>query len=391
MQPQIEHYRGREPSYIKHIFLKKYLEAAAFKLLQSKRGTPVFNFVDAFAGPWRVSDSDDFSDASFSQALITLETVRQQLTKKGRAGLRVRYRFCERDPDSFVRLRQFAAERQEFDIQVFQGSFEDNIDRIAAACRGGFTFTFIDPTGWNIESEKVFSFLKDLDGEFLFNFMAEAINRHAGWPGVSRSFGRFLAEPDWERGFRKLPDDWPNEKKVLHLLKTKMKRASIATYLPEMEILRPRDNWVKMRLLLGTHHVQGVKVFRTVQKNVVTTAVSTRQDVEAERSGQPSLFPSNQLAEFEAARDGVGCPVHRARASELLLGIVADSPGIGFDRLSGAVMEEVPVRATDLNQIAMEIRKTGKIGFELPARKRMPTPETRIWPAAPDQPDLNIG
>ncbi len=391
MQPRIEHYRGREPSYIKHIFLNRYLEAAAFKLLQPRRGTPVFNFVDAFAGPWRVSDSEDFSDASFSQALATLETVRRQLTRMGRPGLRVRYRFCERDPDAFVKLRRFAAERPEFDIQVFKGSFEDNIDRIAAACRDGFTFTFIDPTGWNMESEKVFAFLKRLNGEFLFNFMSEGINRHAGWDGVSESFGRFLADPDWEREFRKLSDDWSNEGKVLHLLKTKMKRASIATYLPEMAILRPRDNRVKMRLLLGTHHVRGVEVFRTVQKNVETTAVSTRQDVKAEKSGQPFLFPSNQLAEFEAARDGVGCPVHRTRASNLLLGIVAKSPGIGFERLSGAVMEEVPVRATDLNRIAMELHKTGKIGFELPVRKRMPIPETRIWPAAPDQPDLRIG
>ena len=134
MQPQIEHYRGREQSYIKHFLLNKYLEAAAFKLLQPRRGSPVFNFVDAFAGPWRVSDDDKFSDASFSQAVATLETVRRQLTKMGRAGLQVRYRFCERNPDSIVKLRRFAAEKQEFDIQVFQGSFEDNIDEVAAAC-----------------------------------------------------------------------------------------------------------------------------------------------------------------------------------------------------------------------------------------------------------------
>ena len=381
MQPQIERYRGREQSYIKHIFLKKYLETAAFKLLQPRRGTPVFNFVDAFAGPWRVSDSDDFSDASFSQALATLETVRRQLTKMGRAGLRVRYRFCERDSDSFVKLRRFAAERQEFDIQVFQGSFEDNIDEIAIACRNGFTFTFIDPTGWNVESEKVFSFLKALDGEFLFNFMAEEINRHAGWDGVSKSFGRFLADPDWEREFQKLPDDWSNEKKVLHLLKTKMKRAETATYLPEMAILRPHDSRVKMRLLLGTHHFLGVEVFRTVQKNVETTAVSTRQDVAVERSGQPILFPNNQLAEIEAQRDGVGCPVHVNSAADRLRSIVADRPGIEFRQLAAAVMEHVPVRTTDLNGIAMKFRKTGQLRFNLPPKKRTPTPTTPIWPA----------
>ena len=391
MLPGVERYRGREQSYIKHIFLNKYLEAAAFKLLQSRRGTPVFNFVDAFAGPWRVSDDDKFSDASFSQVVATLETVRRQLTKIGHADLRVRYRFCERNPDSIVKLRRFAAERQEFDIQVFQGLFEDNIDEIAAACRGGFTFTFIDPTGWNIESAKVFSFLKNLNGEFLFNFMAEDINRHAGWDRVSESVGRFLADPAWEHEFHNLPGNWSNERKILHLLKTKMKEAGIATYLPEVAILRPRDNRVKMRLLLGTHHVQGVEVFRTVQKNVETEAISVRQNIEVEQSGQPFLFPSNQLVEIEAKRDGVGCSRHLDRASGLLLDIVASTPGIRFGSLAGVVMEEVPVRTADLNRIATDRRRAGLIEFELPARKRTPTPETRIRPGTSNEPGLDIG
>lgn len=299
----------------------------------------------------------------------------------GRAGLKVRYRFCERNPDSAAELGRFAAERQEFDIQVFQGAFEGNIDRIAAACHDGFTFTFIDPTGWDIESEKVFAFLRRLNGEFLFNFMAEEINRHATWDGVSKSFGRFLADPDWEREFRKLPDDWSNERKVLHLLRTKMKRADIAAYLPGMAILRPRDSRVKMRLLLGTHHALGVEVFRTVQKNVERTAVSTRQDVAVERSGQPFLFPNHQIAEIEAQRDGVGCPGNVNSAADQLLSIVTDRPGIKFTQLAAEVMEQVPVRTTDLKGIAKEFRKTGQLKFSLPPRKRTPTPTTPIWPA----------
>ena len=379
MPPEIGRYQGREQSYIKHLFLNKYLEAAAFKLLPSRRASRIFNFVDAFAGPWRVSD-DEYSDASFSQAIGTLETVRRALTGMGQAGLRVRYRFCERDPDSAAELRRFAADKEEFDIQVFQGSFEDNIDGIAAACRDGFTFTFIDPTGWDIESETVFSFLRRLDGEFLFNFMAEEINRHVGWDGVKESFGRFLADTAWEKQFSKLPEDWSNERKVLHLLKAKMKEARIATYLPEMAILRPLEDRVKMRLLLGTHHVRGVEVFREVQKDVETKAVTTRQDIAVERSRQPFLFPSNQLAEIVAQRDGVGCPTHRARGSCLLLDFVAGSPGIQFEKLAGTVMERVPVRATDLKTIAMSLRKERRLRFDLPPRKRKPTPTTPIWP-----------
>jgi three-Cys-motif partner protein len=199
MAPRIEDYQGREQSFIKHLFLNKYLEAAAYKLFQGR--SPVFNFVDAFAGPWRVSDTNMYSDASFSQAIETLETVRSSLIGMGRTGLKVRFRFCERNPTSVAKLKEFATQKPEFDIQVFSGAFEENLDSIRSACRDGFTFTFIDPTGWNVESSKVFDFLRTLNGEFLFNFMAEEVNRHAGWDGVAESVGRFLADPAWKASF----------------------------------------------------------------------------------------------------------------------------------------------------------------------------------------------
>ena len=380
MQPEFERYRGREQSYIKHLFLNKYLEAAAFKLLQSRSMSPTFNFVDAFAGPWRVSDDDKFSDSSFSQAVRTLESVRRTLATMGRTGLRVRYRFCEKTPAAAARLRQFASERRDFDIRVFQGSFEDNIDEIGSACRDGFTFTFIDPTGWNIESERVFAFLKALNGEFLFNFMAEEVNRHAGWEGVARSFGRFLADPAWKKKFSRLPEHWTNETRILFLLKQKMKEMGTATYLPDMTILRPRENRTKMRLLLGTHSVLGLDVFRTIQEKVEKEAMSARDRVAIEQSGQPFLFPSNQLAQFQAECDGVGCPAYLDSAADRLRRIVVERPGIEFGRLAGEVMEEVPVRTPHLNRIAINCRKSGQLRFDLPPRKRTPTPTTCIWP-----------
>ncbi len=211
--------------------------------------------------------------------------------------------------------------------------------------------------------------------------MAEDINRHAGWEGVSDSVGRFLANPAWEHEFRNLPEDWSNERKVLHLLKLNMKEAGIATYLPEVAILRPRDDRVKMRLLLGTHHIQGVEVFRTVQKNVEAEAISVRHNIGIERSGQPYLFPSNQLAEIEAKREGVSCPASLERATEMVRHIVDETPGIEFGNLTGSVMESVPVRTTDLNKIAVALRKTGQLRFDLPLRKRTPLPTTRVFTA----------
>ncbi|ABA06089.1 conserved hypothetical protein [Nitrobacter winogradskyi Nb-255] len=183
MRLNINHYQGREQSFIKHLFLQKYLENAAYKLFQGR--SPVFNFVDAFAGPWRNSDSESLSDTSFALALTTLENVRGILTNLGHSNLRVRFRFCEKNPESLAKLQAFATSKTDFDIKVFSGAFEDNLSGIQAACsdvRDSFTFTFIDPTGWNVDSRPIFSFLKDLRGEVLFNFMSEHVKSCGmGW------------------------------------------------------------------------------------------------------------------------------------------------------------------------------------------------------------------
>ncbi|AZY93999.1 three-Cys-motif partner protein TcmP [Paracoccus sp. Arc7-R13] len=376
MPPRIENYHGREQSFIKHLFLNKYLESAAYKLFQGR--SPVFNFVDAFAGPWRVSDTNRYSDASFSQAIETLETVRRSLLDMGRPGLQVRFRFCERNPVSVAKLREFAAQKPEFDIQVFSGQFEDNLDGIRTACRDGFTFTFIDPTGWNVESAKVFEFLRSLNGEFLFNFMAEEVNRHAGWDGVAASVGRFLADPAWKDAFEAMPEG-SNETKILQLLKAKMKEARVATYLTDMAIRKPREDRIKMRLILGTHSGIGVEVFRTVQEKVEKEAVRTRHAIQTEESRQSQLFPEDQIIAFETDRDGVGCSAHVGWATELLLQTVSKRPGIAFGPLASEVMELVPVRTTHLNKIATANRKAGLLRFDLPNGKRTPSPDTRIW------------
>ncbi len=376
----VGHYEGREQSYIKHLFLQLYLQNAAYKLFQGR--SPVFNFVDAFAGPWRNTDTKSKSDTSFALAIETLENVRRILEGIGRRDLKVRFRFCERNPASLARLQTFAAENSSFDIKVFSGAFEDNLEFIEAACRDlndSFTFTFIDPTGWDVDSSPIFAFLRALRGEVLFNFMSEHVNRHAGWEGVAASVGRFLADPGWRSAYEALPNG-TNEEKVLQLLKSKMKEAGAATWLPDFAIRKPRENRIKMRLILGTHSAHGVEVFRTVQEKVEKEGFRVRQSIRTNQSRQPSL--SDELfIELDASREGVGSPANRHWGAETLLHAVVARPGISFERLAPDVMEHVPLRTTHLNKVIMDQRKVGLLLFDLPPGKRTPSPATQIFPS----------
>ncbi|MCE8522797.1 three-Cys-motif partner protein TcmP [Ruegeria pomeroyi] len=376
MAADLDLYRDREQSFIKHQFLTKYLQAAAYKTLQGH--SPTFNFVDAFAGPWRVSDDAKYSDASFDQAINTLEAVRADLGKRGVGGLKIRFCFCEQRPDAVARLREYAASKGRFEIHVFEGAFEDNLNAIATKLTDGFTFTFIDPTGWNIRNGEVFRFLREQNGEFMLNFMSDHINRHAEYHEVEASFGRFLADAEWADEFARLPAGWSNEQKMLHLMKAAMRSNKVASYLPDFSIMVPRRERVKMRLILGTHSPSGLEVFRDVQEKVEKQELEMRHTLREGDSPQVSLFSSADIAAIQQEQKGVGCKANRARAEEIIVDFLKARtrafPGPMFNQ----AMEEVPIRRTHLNSVLMDMRKRGIISFELPPRKRVPQPDTEI-------------
>ena len=375
-QAKLSTYHGREQSYIKHVFLTKYLQAAAYKTLQGHSST--FNFVDAFAGPWNVSDENNFSDASFHQALQTLDAVRAGLGVKGVAGLQIRFCLCERRPSAVKQLREYAARNQHYRLHVFQGSFEDHLESIAAVCANGFTFTFIDPTGWNIRSQPILRFLRDRNGEFLLNFMAEHVNRHAEYPEVAESFGRFLADPNWAADFDALPSDWSNEERVLCLLRRKVVQTGAALYLPDFPIHRPLQRRVKMRLLLGTNSPFGLEVFRNVQAKVEREETVTRQQVLNRRRSQVGLFSDEEIAAIQQELEGVGCPKYRVQAEERIKELLHTVGVAQYREISAVVLAEIPMRLTDINKVVTDMRQRCVIGYELPARKRVPRPETVI-------------
>ena len=377
MAIELDPYKGREQSYVKHFFLTEYLKDAAYKILQGR--SPIFNFVDAYAGPWRVSDTENLSDASFDQALKTLEGVRAFLGASGTAGLRVRFFLCETRRDAVVELRRYARQKRRFRIQVFEGSFESNLDNISAACRDGFTFTFIDPSGWNVHLQAVLEFLREQEGEFLLNFMAENINRHAEYSAVKESFGRFLANENWDCEFRNLPSDWNNEQRIMHLLKNRIREAGVAKYLPEMPILKPHQERVKMRLVLGTHKKEGLEVFRNVQARVEREQTAARQQLLNQEQPQDSLFSNEELARFHQKVAGVGCPKYKEQAERKIMEIVAAQPGAKYGLVACKVLEEIPMRRTHVNQLAKGMKRRGIITYNLPPRKQVPKDNTEIF------------
>ena len=208
--------------------------------------------------------------------------------------------------------------------------------------------------------------------------MSEHVNRHAGWDGVAMSVGRFLADPNWRPAFEAIACG-SNEEKILKLLKAKLKEAGAAKYLPDFAIRKPREDRIKMRLILGTHSAHGVEVFRTVQEKVEREGFRVRENIKTVETGQMSL--SNDLfIALDATLDGVGCADAVTQAGRIMIKTVSSQPGIAFAKMAPDVMAQVPVRTTHLNSIVMKQRNSGLLRFDLPPRKRTPQPETKLYP-----------
>ena len=369
-------YTGREQTRIKHYFLTEYLEQAAFKTLQGR--SLIFNFVDAFAGPWNVSDENDYTDTSFDQALRTLEGVRTNLASRDRKNFLIRYCLCEKRLGAAEKLRRYAREKCQFDIFVFEGPFEHNLAKITDVLESGFTFTFVDPTGWNIDSAPILEFLRKQNGEFLLNYMAEPINRHAQYDRIANSIDRFLATPEWKRDFDILPQAWGNERRIQHLLVKRIKSQRAARYVAGFPILRPVQDRVKMRLLLGTMHVKGLEVFRDTQAKVEREQATLRIKLRRERTELPLLFTDDQLAEIDLGNDGVGCSKYQREAETNILHQLSRIGSDTFGTLKIKVLEDTPIRVTQIKDVVVQLKRRGIVDYELSGQARKPGDETRI-------------
>lgn len=91
MKP-LDYYKGREQTYLKHFFLERYLERAAYHIGAFQQD---FVYVDCFSGPWKAED-EALDDTSFMIAIKKIESVREGLGKIGRYP-RMRCLFIEKD------------------------------------------------------------------------------------------------------------------------------------------------------------------------------------------------------------------------------------------------------------------------------------------------------
>ncbi len=368
MKPR-EYYKGKEQTYVKHFFLKQYLETVAFHIGYHHQE---FVYVDCFSGPWQPAD-EALGDTSIRIALDKLNYVRKGLAEQGRYP-NIRAIFVEKDPASFRTLRATLDQhRGAVKTTALPGTFEENISAILREVGKSFAFFFIDPTGWSgFAMELIAPVLRHQPGEVMVNFMYDFINRFINFPeaATEHSLDRFFGTSKW----RTIRIERDREALSLDCYKAQLRRVGSFSYVTSTRILKPLSNRAYFHLVYATRSAKGIVEFRRVEEKTVPEQDAVRASAQREHresttgQGELDLGLTSHLSsttEEERARQ-----LDKARA--LIAAILQKGP-VFYEDLQPRILELPLVWNKDLTSILLADRKAGTVEIDgLGPRERTP-------------------
>jgi three-Cys-motif partner protein len=369
----LQDYAGREQSYVKHVFLERYLEALIFKT--ASRYNHIV-YVDGFAGPWQ-SASEQFEDTSFGIALNALRRAKETWKKNGRA-VKMTALLVEQNTAAHARLATIPPKYPDIKIKTYSADFISIVPSILKDIpNDAFAFFFIDPKGWRIPLATLQPLLARPKSEVTFNFMFEFINRAASMsePVTVAGLDELMPHGDWRAG---LAEAEPDERKDILIGAFTENLAQIGDYqyVVPTEILRPLKDRTLYCLFYATRHESGIAAFRECQTKALDAQDETRAALkvrhEVSGSGQSELFES--LHDMGPSETAAMRAAEKANAEALILKLTPKAPDhITYKKLWATVLTKHAVRVTDVNSICANLRKMEALLFpDWEAGKRVP-------------------
>ena len=379
-------YTGREQTYVKHVFLERYLETLVHKTASKY---PHIVYVDGFAGPWQ-SANEKFEDTSFGIALNALRRARASWKERSR-DVRMSAFLVERDPEAYKKLAQVPMLYPDISIKTYSADFLTVLPRILADIpAGAFAFFLIDPKGWRIALNALAPMLVRANSEVIFNFMFDFINRAASIkdPAIVSGLDELMPYGDWRVELAEAEHDRPggltsDQRKAILVggFSKSLRKLGKYEYVAETTVLRPLKDRPLYCLFYATRHQTGIEVFRDCQVKALMEQSKTRAATKVRHaetsSGQKEIFQSlhdmgpDELVSFLEAQ--------RAEAEKTLLQLTPKTPGsILYEKLWPQVLARHVVRLPDVNKMAATLRDAGTLLFpDWEKGKRVPQPRYR--------------
>jgi three-Cys-motif partner protein len=382
----LSNYRGREQSYVKHIFLERYLEALVHKTASTYAHVV---YVDGFAGPWQ-SANEGFEDTSFGIALNALRQAKASW--KSTREVRMSAYLVERDPKAYAQLARVPEQYPDLSVKTYQDDFLAALPNILKDIpRDAFAFFFIDPKGWRIPLKSLESLLAQRNSEVIFNFMFDFINRAASMKddAVVRGLDELMPYGDFRKKLAELERTHPNglapEQRKAILVEAfgkSLSRLGKYEYVAETSILRPLKDRTLYCLFYASRHPKGIEVFRDCQMKALLepskTRAATKVSSAVASSGQKELFQSlhdmgpDEFTSFIAGE--------LSDAEKTLIELTPAQPNaILYEKLWPQVLARHVVRLPDVNNIAARLRDKDTLLFpDWERGKRVPQRGYRV-------------
>lgn len=281
-------YAGREQTYLKHLILKEYLLAWAYKLgSTAKTERRKLWFVDCFSGPWQAA-GQAFEDTSIHIGLSTLKEVSDVWNGRGYL-LDIGAVFVEKDEKAFRDLeRAVAPWRERFDVHTLHGPFEEQVGVIERRIGLDPALLFVDPTGWNGAAMVFIARLaRHRMRDVLINFMYGHIRRF-------KDDGRDFLRTQFAQFFGLGPDRLPSgldEVGLLAVYRDSLKRLCMLSHAADLRIPNPVKDETHFRLVVGGHHRDVLEVFRDAEQKVLgRIAPAIRAEARDARAAIGDLF-----------------------------------------------------------------------------------------------------
>lgn len=377
-----EFYRGREQTYLKHLFLESYLEKVAYNIGSFADD---FVYVDGFSGPWKSAD-EEYGDTSFVIALQKLRQVRDGLRNANR-NMKIRCLFIEKNGDRFEELQREISKVSDITVKALHGEFETRLPDIIRFIGRSFSLIFIDPSGWTGFGLNEIKPLLQLRGEVLVNFMYGEINRHLEDPrsNIRETFDPTFGGPGWEEEIATLTEaGMPRESAVVEVYRRRFKSIGGFPHATTTRVLKPLADRTYFYLVYGTRHWKGLEEFRFVEKKIVDVQEDVRDAAKfehrIERTGQSEMFGPETVVGTPRAYQNERlwqCEAAVARLREIISG----SSATKYEEILADLLERPLVWKSDINLWIMDMRKNGEIDIlGIKPREKTPKPGHIIVP-----------
>lgn len=360
------HYAGREQAFVKHHFLRNYLERLIHKIASAYDEVV---YVDGYSGPWKSGD-EAYADTSFGIALQSMTGARQSWLEmpQHRRNVRMTAHLIEKQAQSFSELETIGTSFPQVIVHPHRGDFLNLAATIAARIPSrAFTFSLIDPKGFKLDLEALRPLLARPRSEVVFNFMFDFANRFTTLESLGDTYDRLLPGIDWRPRIASAETAGPAERKAAFLgcFKEAVKSVGGYKYVADVDIRYPGTNRTFYFLVYGTREPPGIAVFRDCQIKALEaqSMISGQRSLQKrETAGQGSLFDSSWETAPVSHRQFLDD--QRDAAKGLLLNIASAEAGIRWGEVWPRLLADHAIRKKDAGSIAAALRKSGEISFQ---------------------------